>query len=134
MKRLMDGQFDECDLTLRQLHIVEESLIKSLGSMYHARVPYPETEAPDAATSLVGDMRLLIPLAGQIDKDAELARLNKNIARHEQDAERISAKLANENFVSRAPAEVVDKEKDKLAETESALASLRQQAERIAAI
>ena len=79
-------------------------------------------------------MRLLIPLAGQIDKDAELARLNKNIARHEQDAERISAKLANENFVSRAPAEVVAREKDKLAETESALASLRQQAERIAAI
>jgi putative nucleotidyltransferase with HDIG domain len=44
MKRLMDGQFDECDLTLRQLHILEESLIKSLCSMYHARVPYPESE------------------------------------------------------------------------------------------
>ena len=44
MKRLMDGQFDECDLTLQQLHVVEESLIKSLCSMYHARVPYPEPE------------------------------------------------------------------------------------------
>ena len=48
MKRLMDGQFDECDLTLRQLHIVEESLIKSLCSMYHARVPYPEPETGSA--------------------------------------------------------------------------------------
>lgn len=45
MKRLMDGQFDECDLTLRELHIIEESLVKSLCSMYHARVPYPEPEA-----------------------------------------------------------------------------------------
>ncbi|NIA06355.1 MAG: HDIG domain-containing protein [Actinobacteria bacterium] len=48
MKRLMDGQFDECDLTLRQLHIVEENLIKSLCSMYHARVPYPEPETGSA--------------------------------------------------------------------------------------
>ena len=43
MKRLMDGQFDECELTLRQLHIVEESLVKALCGMYHARVAYPES-------------------------------------------------------------------------------------------
>ena len=51
MKRLMDGQFDECDLTLRQLHIVEENLIKSLCSMYHARVPYPESETPSTTNN-----------------------------------------------------------------------------------
>ena len=43
MKRLMDGQFDECDMTLRQLHIIEDNLIKALCSMYHARVAYPES-------------------------------------------------------------------------------------------
>jgi valyl-tRNA synthetase len=76
-------------------------------------------------------MQLLIPLAGLIDKQAELARLQKNIHKLEQDAERVKAKLASENFVSRAPASVVSKEKEKLAETESALGSLRGQAERI---
>ena len=79
-------------------------------------------------------MQLLIPLAGLIDKQAELARLQKNIQKLEQDAQRINAKLANENFVSRAPEDVVNKEKSKLADTESALSSLRGQAERIAAI
>ncbi|MCK4850945.1 MAG: hypothetical protein KAT11_06330, partial [Phycisphaerae bacterium] len=40
------------DLTLRQLHIIEEKLIKSLCSVYHARVAYPESKAPDKANKL----------------------------------------------------------------------------------
>jgi valyl-tRNA synthetase len=90
--------------------------------------------APESATSLVGEMKLLIPLAGLIDKQAELQRLYKNIQKREQDVERISAKLANENFVSRAPANVVEREKEKLADAQSALDNLRDQAERIAAV
>ncbi|HKJ53105.1 MAG TPA: class I tRNA ligase family protein, partial [Gammaproteobacteria bacterium] len=90
--------------------------------------------APESATTLVGEMRLLIPLAGLIDKQAELARLQKNIQKHEQDVERLGAKLSNDNFVSRAPAEVVDREKAKLADAQSALASLKDQAKRIASI
>lgn len=42
MKKLLDGQFDECDLTLKQLHMIEESLIKSLTAVYHGRVKYPD--------------------------------------------------------------------------------------------
>jgi hypothetical protein len=42
MKRLLDGQFDECGLTLKQLRIVEDSLIKSLTAVYHGRVKYPD--------------------------------------------------------------------------------------------
>lgn len=42
MKRLLDGQFDECSLTLRELAIVEESLTKSLISIHHGRIRYPE--------------------------------------------------------------------------------------------
>jgi valyl-tRNA synthetase len=90
--------------------------------------------APESATALVGDMRLLIPLAGLIDKQAELERLQKNIHRHQQDVERIGAKLGNDNFVSRAPAEVVERERQKLADAQSALASLEEQAARIASI
>ncbi len=43
-QRLDDGQFDDCDITLRELHRVEESLVKSLASHYHARVAYPKRE------------------------------------------------------------------------------------------
>ncbi len=42
MSRLLDGQFDECGLTLQELHVVEESLVKSLTAVYHGRVRYPE--------------------------------------------------------------------------------------------
>ena len=44
MKRLLDGQFDECDLTLQEVHTVEDSLVKSLTAVYHGRVKYPEPE------------------------------------------------------------------------------------------
>lgn len=42
MKRLLDGQFDECGLTLQELHLIEESVVKSLTAVYHGRVKYPE--------------------------------------------------------------------------------------------
>lgn len=42
MKRLLDGQFDECSLTLSEIHMVEESLSKSLIGIYHSRIKYPE--------------------------------------------------------------------------------------------
>ena len=43
-KRLIDGQFDECDLTFRELHIIRNSLVKSLSGLYHGRISYPSTE------------------------------------------------------------------------------------------
>ena len=45
-KRLMDGQLDECELTLREVHAIETSLVKSLCGMYHIRVKYPSPEKP----------------------------------------------------------------------------------------
>ena len=42
MNRLLDGQFDECALTLSEIHVIEESLAKSLIGIYHARIKYPE--------------------------------------------------------------------------------------------
>jgi valyl-tRNA synthetase len=108
------------------------SLLISLAKLKSISWLEPHDKAADSATALVGDMNLLIPLAGLIDRDAELARLQKNIHKLEQEAQRIESKLANENFVARAPSEVVNKEKVKLAEALSALASLKSQADRIA--
>jgi hypothetical protein len=46
-QRLADGQFDESDLTLRELHIIEERLIKALCSVYHGRIAYPSSDRPE---------------------------------------------------------------------------------------
>ena len=89
---------------------------------------------PESATALVGDMKVLIPLAGLIDKDAELARLDKEMGKLQQDIERTKNKLGNAKFVDKAPAAVVQKEKDKMADAQSALDNLAVQAERIKAL
>ncbi|MEN8168829.1 MAG: valine--tRNA ligase [Pseudomonadota bacterium] len=88
-------------------------------------------EAPDSATSLVGEMKLLVPMAGLIDKDAELARLSKEIDRLEKEVQRTEGKLNNEKFVGKAPETVVQKERDKLADAKSSLASLLEQKAKI---
>jgi valyl-tRNA synthetase len=79
-------------------------------------------------------MKILIPLAGLIDKDAELKRLQKDIDRLEQDCVRLRQKLANTKFVDNAPAEIVEKERSRLAEYESSVEILRNQADRIRAL
>ena len=84
-------------------------------------------EAPAAATALVGKMEILIPLEGLIDKDAEIARLDKEIAKLDKIIKQSAGKLSNENYVAKAPADVVAKERDKLAELEQALLQLTQQ-------
>ncbi len=111
-----------------------QPLLVSLAKLDSINWLNPTDQAPESATSLVGDMSLLIPLAGLIDKEAEMKRLEKNIEKLEQEAQRIEAKLGNKNFVDRAPAAVVDKEKKKLLEAQSALASLKVQAERISSM
>lgn len=92
----------------------------------------PENDpGPESATSLVGEMKVLIPLAGLIDKTAELERLDKEMSKLQQEVERLGKKLSNKNFVDKAPEAVVQKEKDKLAEAEKAIENLQQQASKI---
>jgi valyl-tRNA synthetase len=86
-----------------------------------------EGEAPAAATALVGKMEILIPLEGLIDKDAEIARLNKEMGKLDKIIKQSSGKLSNDNYVNKAPAEVVAKERDKLAEMQQAYQQLEQQ-------
>jgi putative nucleotidyltransferase with HDIG domain len=50
MKRLLDGQFEESGLTLTELHIIEESLSKSVIALYHARIKYPDVKVQQAAS------------------------------------------------------------------------------------
>ena len=84
-------------------------------------------DAPLASTQLVGDMEVLVPMAGLIDLDAEVDRLNKEIGKLETEIKKLSGKLGNEKFVANAPAEVVNKEKEKLEKAENSLHQLKKQ-------
>jgi len=84
-----------------------------------------------SATALVGDMEILVPMAGLIDKDAELARLNKEVEKTQKEYQQVQGKLSNEKFVSKAPEEVVAKERTKMGDLETTLKKLAQQQQSI---
>nr|WP_314564709.1 valine--tRNA ligase [uncultured Pseudomonas sp.] len=111
-----------------------EPLLNKLAKLESVRLLAAGEEAPMSATTLVGEMEVLVPMAGLIDKDAELTRLDKEIGRLEGEVKRVGGKLANEGFVAKAPAEVLEKERAKLAEAEQALAKLVEQRQRIATL
>lgn len=94
----------------------------------------PDEQAPASATALVGEMEILIPMAGLIDKDAELARIAKALDKLEKDFSRTQGKLANEKFVSNAPQAVIDKEKAKLADFTMQMGKLEEQRLSIASL
>jgi valyl-tRNA synthetase len=89
-------------------------------------------EAPLAATQLAGSIELLVPMAGLIDKDAELARLGREIDKLARELEKLESKLGNAAFTDRAPADVVAKEREKGTALQTALGQLRSQRQAIA--
>ena len=111
-----------------------EALLKKLAKVESFTVLGEQDEAPLSATALVGDLQVLVPMAGLIDKDAELARLSKEIQRLQGEVQRVGGKLSNASFVDKAPPAVIEKERAKLAESEQALANFTEQHARIAAL
>ena len=89
-------------------------------------------DAPLCATSLAGDLEILVPMAGIIDVAAELARLDREIDKIAIEAKKLDGKLSNGKFVDNAPAEVVAKERQKLEEFEGSLAQLKEKRSAIA--
>ena len=118
----------------KQRYENNEVFIKFLAKLEQVDILADGETAPESATALVGEMKLLIPLAGLIDKDAELARLNKEIGKLESNLEKSNAKLNNPNFADKAPEAVVNKERERVAEMETALKQLQEQAEKISAL
>ena len=84
-------------------------------------------EPPPHALALHGELRIMIPLAGLIDVDAERGRLQKELDKAAKDQQRLEGKLGNDKFVNNAPEEVVAKERDKLANLEVRVATLTDQ-------
>jgi valyl-tRNA synthetase len=93
-----------------------------------------DEDAPPAATALVGSMRLLVPMAGLIDVEAERARIGKQRDKVNAELEKAGAKLANENFVNNAPEAVVTQEKERVAAFEEQLEQLDEQLKRLEAL
>ena len=86
-----------------------------------------DAEAPQAATQVVGQLELLVPLAGLIDIDAERERLGRETTKLEQEITRLEARLANPGFTGKAPPAVVERERARLADLGAARDTLRTQ-------
>ncbi|GAA0256305.1 valine--tRNA ligase [Rhodanobacter caeni] len=88
-------------------------------------------DEPASAAAVVGALRVMIPLAGLIDLEAEKARLAKEIGRIEVEIRKCEGKLGNANFVANAPAEVVAQERQRITDWNTTLAALREQAQKL---
>ena len=105
--------------------------LQKLAKVGSAKVLTETDEAPPVLSALAGTLEVMVPMAGVIDIKNELSRLDKELERMTADQARTSAKLANKNFVDRAPEAVVAKEKIKLEELEAGISSLMAQKSKI---
>ncbi|SFU36531.1 valine--tRNA ligase [Xenorhabdus koppenhoeferi] len=110
------------------------NFIQAMGRLSSVTILAAGEEAPVSVTKLINGAEVLIPMAGLVDKEAELARLDKEIEKLDKEINSIEGKLANEGFVSRAPEAVVAKERERLATNNAAKEKLLAQKETIAAL
>src|SRR5690606_5343262 len=109
-----------------------EAFLKKLAKLESIRVLSYAYEAPLAATALVGELEVLVPMAGLHHTDAELARLHNEMTRLQGEVNRPGLNIPHATFTAKAPAAVIDKERAKLEEAEKALTQLSEQRAHIA--
>ncbi|MFT5608612.1 MAG: valyl-tRNA synthetase [Parvicella sp.] len=125
---VMLNNANQSDQTWAKAH---GQLIKFVGRIESIEIIENDTDTPESAVALVNEMKVMIPLAGLIDKEAEIERLTREIEKSEANLMRTRGKLTNPSFVDKAPEAVVAKEKEKLAQGDAAVANLREQLEKI---
>ena len=116
------------DRELAQRHL---PYLEKLAGLQSVTVMAEDTRPPESAIALVGELSILVPMAGLIDAAAEAERLGKQLAKAQGDLAKTQSKLANQNFVRNAPPEVVAAERSRVAELERTVTSLTAQLERI---
>ncbi|WP_341501853.1 valine--tRNA ligase [Gallaecimonas sp. GXIMD4217] len=104
-----------------------ESFLLNMAKLESISVMADGEAVPPSVAQLIGDMEVRIPMAGLIDKDAELARIQKQLDKTEGELKRVEGKLSNDSFVAKAPEAVIAKERAKLDEYQATLAKLREQ-------
>ncbi|GGL93048.1 valine--tRNA ligase [Streptomyces cinereus] len=128
---LLDNISDEETARLSRIENQFKSLAKvDTLTIVNAR-DGSDKELPLSSSSMVGQLKVLVPMKGLIDPTAELNRLAKVQEKLTKQAESLRSKLSNESFVSKAPANVVESEKAKLAEMDSQLAEMNKQIEQL---
>jgi valyl-tRNA synthetase len=108
-----------------------EHTLKALSKLTQISYLTPEQTVPVSATAVLGAIELLIPMADLIDKEAELTRLAKEVAKLDKDISLAEGKLNNPKFTDKAPAEIIAKEQEKLAQAQQAKEKLLEHKTRI---
>jgi valyl-tRNA synthetase len=119
------------DLELAGRH---ERLLVRLAGIEPPQALAAGATAPPAAAAIVGELTLLVPMAGLIDPASELVRLDKRCAKLRDEIRKATGKLGNENFVNSAPEAVVTQERERLADFNRTLAGLERQLAQVRAL
>jgi valyl-tRNA synthetase len=104
-----------------------ENMLARLANVTSIQWLDDDAEPPLNALSLVGELKVMVPLAGLIDVEAERARIGKEVGKTQQELEKIEKKLGNEAFVAKAPEAVVAKERTRAEELHTTLSTLESQ-------
>jgi len=118
----------------RLLMTHNEGAIIALARVADLAIGVNIDQPEDASIQVAGDVQIFVPLKGMVDAVAEAERLNKEIAKIDKDIEVFARKLENPSFVDRAPADVVAKEREKLAEAMAKRAVLEESLKKIRAL
>jgi valyl-tRNA synthetase len=116
---------DKARLTRNTAYLAKLAKVSQLTALS------PDAEPPPSLMALCGELEIRVPMAGVIDIEQELVRLDKEITKHESELARLEGKLNNKAFVERAPTEVVVAERQKQEQAASSIATLRRQRSQI---
>jgi valyl-tRNA synthetase len=116
---------DKARLTRNTAYLAKLAKVSQLTALS------PDAEPPPSLMALCGELEIRVPMAGVIDIEQELVRLDKEITKHESELARLEGKLNNKAFVERAPTEVVLAERQKQEQAASSIATLRRQRSQI---
>lgn len=120
---LIQGASDEQKASLARI----DNQFKTLAKVDSLTIVKTGEEVPLSSSGMVGQMKVLVPMKGLIDPTAELNRLNKVRDKLQTQADAINKKLSNDNFITKAPAQVVQAEKMKLAELNGQIGEIEKQ-------
>ncbi|MFA6302299.1 MAG: valine--tRNA ligase [Legionella sp.] len=129
--KLIPLKIRNCSKELKERAEKYRQTLLSLGKIIHIEYLEKEDTAPVSASAVLGDIELLIPIADLIDKEAELTRLAKEVAKLDKDIMLAEGKLNNPAFTDKAPADIIAKEQEKLAQAKLAKEKLLENKARI---
>ncbi|MFI5290522.1 MAG: class I tRNA ligase family protein, partial [Polyangia bacterium] len=110
------------------------ALVRTLARTSTVTVTPPGEPPAGTLVSVVGDAQVCVLLAGTIDVSAERARIDKDVQKTTKERAQVTGRLANASFVERAPADIVEKERARLAELDEKLSKLQKSLERLSSL